>query len=104
MMCRARNWNIPSFIGWGEWSHTSGGHKHWRIQPSVLRGATWRRGPSQGTPKIENYADLDHFFWAEPKFTFEKKMSDLTPAREVPQIIENLTEVDIRDVEKTVRF
>ena len=31
-------------------------------------------------------------------------MSYLPPAREVPQIIKNMTEVDIFDVEKNVRF
>ena len=41
-MCCASNWNIPSFIGWGEWLLTSGDHKHWLIQPSFFLG--WGRG------------------------------------------------------------
>ena len=48
-MCCASNWNIPSFIGWGEWRLTSGDYKHWLIQPSFFggEGVTWRRDPSQ---------------------------------------------------------
>ena len=62
--------------------------------------------PKPGTPKIENSADLGHYFLGGAKIHFRKneEMSDLTPAREVPKIIEYMTEVDIFDVEEKCAF
>ena len=57
-------------------------------------------------PKAENSADLGHYFLGGAKIHFRKneEMSDLPPAREVPKIIENMTEVDIFDVEEKCAF
>ena len=56
-------------------------------------GGVLAKAPSQGILKTKNSTDLSHYFLEGPKFTFEK-MSDLPSASGVPQIIENVTEVD----------
>ena len=110
-MCCASNWNIPSFIGWGEWRLTSGDHKRWLIQPSFFflggGGRGWLGEETQARyPQNENSADLGHYFLGRSQIHFRKneEMSDLPPAREVPKIIENMTEVDIFDVEEKCAF
>ena len=77
----------------------------WWIQPSILGAATWRRDRIQGTyPKTENSTDLSHYFLGRSPNSLWMKMSDLPPASGVPQIIENVTEVDILYVEEKCAF
>ena len=43
----ASNWNVSSFIGRGEWRHTSGGHKGgasatWQVTPRIARARASR--------------------------------------------------------------
>ena len=117
-----RKWNLwgpegkvppgpPGFSGHG-FRENRGFPKHWRIQPSTAEsnrrvglvvGATWRRNPSQDAHKTENTTDLGHYFWEEPKSTFENK-SELPPARGPLKSIEDVTEVDILIWKKNVGF
>ena len=64
--------------------------------------------PKPGTPKLKTPrgADLGHYFLGGAKIHFRKneEMSHLSPAREVPKIIENMTEVDFFYVEEKCAF
>ena len=72
-----------------------------------LGGRGWLGEETQTKyPKTENSADLGHYFLGGAKIHFRKneEMSDLPPSREVPKIIENMTEVNIFDVKEKCGF
>ena len=79
----------------------------WSSRRFFLGGRGWLGEETQARyPKTENSADLDHYFWGGAKICFRKneEMSDLPPAREVPKISKNMTEVYFFDVEEKCAF
>ena len=62
--------------------------------------------PKPGTPKLKTSRIYATIFLGGAKIHFRKneEMSYLPPAREVPKIIENMTEVDIFEVEEKCAF
>ena len=95
------------FIGWGEWRLTSEDHKHWLIQPSFFGGGggNLAKRPKPGTPKLK-LRGFRPLFFGRSQNSLSKKWRNVrfAPAREVPKIIENMTEVDIFDVEEKCAF